>query len=140
MKVRPYFILIAVVILSLSASVALGQTCTLCASAGAGAQCYSVVTGITGNTGCAPNIYGGCDYYGGPCSNGQYGPPTPGAYCFFYPNDSACQSQVFYKDYTMQACMPSLKNELLSFTPLPGQSIRLIRTKDGQLVRFGHSL
>ena len=85
-------------------------------------------------------LYGGCDYYGGPCSNGQYGPPTPGAYCFFYPNDSACQSQVFYKDYTMQACMPSLKNELLSFTPLPGQSIRLIRTKDGQLVRFEHSL
>lgn len=103
MKVRPYFIVIAVVILSLSASVALGQTCTACGSTGGGAQCYSVVTGITGNTGCAPNIYGGCDYYGGPCGNGQYGPPTPGAWCVFHPDDSACQSQVYYKDYTMQA-------------------------------------
>jgi hypothetical protein len=141
MRLRPYFILTAGLILCLSASIALGQACTACGSTGGPGQCYSVVTGIVGNTGCAPNIYGGCDYYGGQCGNGQQGPPSPSAWCIFVnPNDSACQPQIDYKDYTLQACIPSLKNELLGVTPLPGRSIRLIRTRDGQLVRFEHAL
>ena len=139
MKLRPYVLLILVTIIGLSSAAALGQTCTACGSNGGPGQCFSVVTGIVGNTGCAPNIYGGCDYYGGACNNGQQGPPTLGAWCVFHPDDSACQPLVFNKDYLI-ACMPSLKDELLTYAPLPGVSIRLIRASDGQLVRFDHTL
>lgn len=139
MELRPYFILIVVTLLSLSSSVAHAQSCAACGFNGiASPQCYSVPTGILGNTGCASNYDGGCSYWGQACSNGQQGPPTPGAYCTFNPGDQACQPVPNEKGFI--ACLPSLKDELLRYTPVPGRSIHLIRTPDGRLVRFEHTL
>lgn len=139
MKLKRYILLIVGAFLGLSARMANAQSCSACGWNGASAQCYSVPTGIVGNTGCANRYDGGCDYWGGSCSNGQQGPPTAGAWCTFNPTDSSCQGDVFNKNYQI-ACLPSLKDELFGSIPVPGRSIRLIRTPAGALVRFEHAL
>jgi hypothetical protein len=130
-------VFIMVMFLSFTSSLVHAQSCSACGYNGSIPQCYSVPTGISGNTGCANNYYGGCTYWGVACSNGQQGPPTQSDYCTFNPSDSACQRGPVQNP---MACMPSLKNELLGYTPLPGWSIRLVRTSDGRLVRFEHTL
>ncbi len=139
MKLKPFLVLIVATFPGLSASVAHAQSCSACGYNGSGPpQCYSVPTGIQGNTGCANNYYGGCTYWGQGCSNGQQGPPTSGDYCIFNPVDGACQHDT--GPYYQTACIPSLKDEVLGYTPVPGRSIRLIRTPVGGLVRFEHTL
>ena len=98
--------------------------------------CYSVETGITGNTSCSVNYYGGCTYWGQACTNGQVGPPTPGAYCKFIDPEPCIQRG----PYNQYACAPSLENEVLRWTPTPGQRFSVIRTSDGKFVQFAQVL
>lgn len=95
-------------------------------------DCYSVVTGIAGFEGCARNMYNGCDFYGGPCTNGQEGPPTPDALCLFR---GECRGP-----FQKYACVRTLEDEVLRWAPAPGQRFSVIRTSAGQLVQFAHLL
>ena len=138
MQRRPYLAFLLVAAIAVIALPVEAQTCQACGYNGIDLpQCYSVPIGVGGNTGCANLYLGGCAYWGDACSSAQQGPPTLQDFCVFNWADPACSQP--YQQYPM-VCLPTMKNELLRYTPLPGQSIRVLRIRNGGLVRFEHAL
>ena len=125
-------------ILVLVAVAAQAQSCEACSYYAGG--CYSAPTGVTGNSGCAPNYPpgSGCTYWGQGCSNGQQGPPTLADYCnFVNPGDFNCRA--LNPPYQI-ACLPTLMDQILGYAPTPGETLRLIRLSNGRLIVFQHPI
>jgi len=98
--------------------------------------CYTVETGIIGNTSCTSNWGGGCTFWGTSCTNGQVGPPTPETYCHFVnPYDPSCRGPR-NNDPPFIACAPTIEDEVLRLTPVRGRGLRVIRMPDGTIRRF----